>query len=156
MKTTVLLAVAIGLTTLSGVAAHADETAPAVYAIEPMTATAMPEVSSQPLTEIEAEAEIAPVAVDAPVPPEAANVASSDSVDSETVGKLKMQNIRVEDRFGTIEEDRVQAMRSELRYVPTGSAEGYNLIESNGSQGKSQSAHQGSDMKISSWKLFTW
>ena len=31
-----------------------------------------------------------------------------------------------------------------------------NLIESNGSQGKSQSAHQGSDMKISSWKLFTW
>ncbi|QTR55348.1 hypothetical protein J9260_15280 [Thiothrix unzii] len=87
---------------------------------------------------------------------EEATVASADSVDSETVGKLKMQNIRVEDRFGTIEEDRVQAMRSELRYVPTGSADGYNLIESNGSQGKSQSAHQGSDMKISSWKLFTW
>ena len=131
MKTTVLLAVALGLTTLSGVAAHADETAPAVYAIEPMTAEAMPEVAPQP-------------------------VAEADSVDSETVGKLKMQNIRVEDRFGTIEEDRVQAMRSELRYVPTGSADGYNLIESNGSQGKSQSAHQGSDMKISSWKLFTW
>ena len=123
MKTTVLLAVALGLTTLSGVAAHADETAPAVYADVPM---------------------------------EEATVASADNVDSETVGKLKMQNIRVEDRFGTIEEDRVQAMRSELRYVPTGSADGYNLIESNGSQGKSQSAHQGSDMKISSWKLFTW
>ncbi len=153
MKTTVLLAVALGLTTLSGVAAHADETAPAVYAIEPMTAEAMPEVAPQAVV-ADVEAEVEPVAVD--VPMEEATVASADSVDSETVGKLKMQNIRVEDRFGTIEEDRVQAMRSELRYVPTGSADGYNLIESNGSQGKSQSAHQGSDMKISSWKLFTW
>lgn len=152
MKTTVLLAVALGLTTLSGVAAHADETAPAVYAIEPMAVETMPEVTPQAVAEVEAEVE--PVAVD--VPMEDATVASADSVDSETVGKLKMQNIRVEDRFGTIEEDRVQAMRSELRYVPTGSADGYNLIESNGSQGKSQSAHQGSDMKISSWKLFTW
>lgn len=152
MKTTVLLAVALGLTTLSGVAAHADETAPAVYAIEPMAAEAMPDAPQAVVADVEAEVE--PVAVD--VPMEEATVASADSVDSETVGKLKMQNIRVEDRFGTIEEDRVQAMRSELRYVPTGSADGYNLIESNGSQGKSQSAHQGSDMKISSWKLFTW
>jgi len=148
MKTTILLAVTLGLTTLNGAAVYANETAPAVYEIEPMPAMPAPEVVPQ------ATAEVEPVAVDAPL--DTAEVATTDSVDSETVGKLKMQNIRVADRFGTIEEDRVQAMRSELRYVPTGSAEGYNLIESNGSQGKSQSAHQGSDMKISSWKLFTW
>lgn len=111
MKTTILLAIALGLTPFTAVAADADETVPDV---------------------------------------------SAEYVDSEIVGKLKIQNIRMQDRFGTIEEDRVQAMRSELRYIPTGSTEGYNLIDSNGSQGKSQSAHQGGTMKISSWKLFSW
>ena len=82
--------------------------------------------------------------------------ADETTTDTDIASKMKVETIRVTDDFGTIEEDRVQAMRSELRYVPTGSADGYNLIESNGSQGKSQSAHQGSDMKISSWKLFTW
>lgn len=77
--------------------------------------------------------------------------------DSATVGKLKVQSIRVEDRFGAIEEERVQAMRSELRYVPSGSADGYNLIGAENSQGKSQNAHTAADnLMIPSWKLFSW
>ncbi len=91
----------------------------------------------------------------APTPETAAVAVGSDNVETETVGKLKIQNIRMADRYGTIEEDRVQAMRSEIRYVPTG-GEGYNLVDSSGSQGNSTNAHNDGDMKISSWKLFTW
>lgn len=123
MKTTVLLAFAIGLA-VWGYGASAEE------ADAPVEVAVPEELAVDPQADI--------------------------TTDTETVGKLKIQNIRVEDRFGAIEEDRVQAMRSELRYVPTGSAEGYNLVSSNGSQGKSQSAHQGADMKISSWNLFSW
>jgi hypothetical protein len=137
MKTTALLAVTLGLAILGNPLAYADDTVaapvdPAVAAVDNMTDTT---------------AVVDTAAVDAP---------DATSTDEETVGKLKIQNIRVEDRYGAIEEDRVQAMRSEVRYVPTGSAEGYNLVESSGSQGKSQNAHQASDMKISSWKLFSW
>jgi hypothetical protein len=76
--------------------------------------------------------------------------------DAEVAGKLKVETIRVEDSYGAIEEERVQAMRSEIRYVPTGSADGYNLVDSSNSQGKSQNAHQNNDMMIPSWKLFSW
>jgi hypothetical protein len=83
--------------------------------------------------------------------------ATEQAADTETTGKLKVQNIRVEDRFGSIEEDRVQAMRSEVRYVPTGSAEGYNLVGSENSQGKARNAHsEGDNLMIPSWKLFAW
>lgn len=71
-------------------------------------------------------------------------------------GKVKVETIRVEDSYGAIEEERVQAMRSEIRYVPAGSTDGYNLIDSTNSQGKSQNAHQNQNMMIPSWKLFSW
>lgn len=70
--------------------------------------------------------------------------------------KLKVESIRVEGSQGAIEEERVQAMRSEIRFVPTGSDDGYNLVGSSNSQGKSQNAHQNNDMLIPSWKLFSW
>lgn len=82
---------------------------------------------------------------------------STDTTETtDTAGKLKTQAIRVPDRYGTIEEDRVQAMRSELRYVPTGSNDGYNLVTSEGSQGKSQNAHKDGDLKIPSWNVLSW
>lgn len=82
---------------------------------------------------------------------------TAPAADTETVGKLKVQNIRTEDRFGAIEEDRVQAMRSEVRYVPTGSDEGYNLIGAENSQGKTRNAHsEENNLMIPSWKLFAW
>lgn len=70
--------------------------------------------------------------------------------------KLKTETIRVEDSQGVLEEERVQAMRSEIRYVPSGSAEGYNLVDSASSQGKSQNAHQNNNLMIPSWNLFSW
>ena len=82
------------------------------------------------------------------------NTGTTETAD--TAGKLKTQGIRVPDRYGTIEEDRVQAMRSELRYVPTGSNDGYNLVTSEGSQGKSQNAHKDGDLKIPSWNVLSW
>jgi hypothetical protein len=131
MKTTAL-AVTLGLTLLTATATRAEEPV------------------AEPAAAMEVSTAEAPVA-EATTPD---NTASTE--DSETVGKLKIQSIRIADRYGAIEEDRVQAMRSEVRYVPTGSTEGYNLIDSSGSQGKSQNAHQDGDMKISSWNLFSW
>ena len=84
------------------------------------------------------------------------DTSTSTTNTTESSSKLKVQEIREQDRFGSIEEDRVQAMRSELRYVPTGSATGYNLITSENSQGKSQNAHQQGGLNIPSWKLFSW
>jgi len=135
MKTTALAAI-LGLAILGNPLAYADDTVAAVPA----------------------DTSVAAVdgTVETTMPADTAEVSTGSTTDEETVGKLKIQNIRVEDRYGAIEEDRVQAMRSEVRYIPTGSAEGYNLVESSGSQGKSQNAHQASDMKISSWKLFAW
>ncbi|EIJ35749.1 hypothetical protein [Thiothrix nivea] len=76
--------------------------------------------------------------------------------DASPSGKLKVETIRIEGSQGVIEEERVPAMRSEIRYVPTGSAEGYNLVDSTASQGTSQNAHQDNDMMIPSWNLFSW
>jgi hypothetical protein len=76
--------------------------------------------------------------------------------DADIVSKVKMETIRVTDNFGTIEEERVAAMRSEIRYVPTDGGSGYNLVDSVSSQGKSQNAHQNRDMMIPSWNVFSW
>ncbi len=152
MKMTTIMAVTLGLAVLGANLAQADDTA-----AEPAyTVPAGDEIPPPPaIDDTATQAPAEPVANAEMPAPETAPMAGAET-DSETVGKLKIQNIRVPDRFGTIEEDRVQAMRSEIRYVPTGSAEGYNLVAASGSQGKSQNAHQDGDMKISSWKLFSW
>lgn len=75
---------------------------------------------------------------------------------SETNSTVKVETIRVEDQQGVLEEERVAAMRSEIRYVPTGSADGYNLVNATESQGKSQNAHQNQNMLIPSWQVFAW
>ena len=151
MKTTIMMAVTLGLATLGANLAQADDTVTEpVYTVSPTDESAPMVGAEMPPPETMAMTD-----ADMPASDETAPMANAE-VDSETVGKLKIQNIRVADRFGSIEEDRVQAMRSEIRYVPSGSAEGYNLVAASGSQGKSQNAHQDGDMKISSWKLFSW
>lgn len=69
---------------------------------------------------------------------------------------VKVENIKVQDNYGTLEEERVPAMRSEIRYVPNGSDNGYSLIGSDESQSTTQNAHQDDDMLIPSWNLFSW
>lgn len=96
----------------------------------------------------------------APIP-EAKATATPDTdvaVSEDTQGKIKTQTITVKDRFGTIEEQRVQSMYSEIRYVPNGSENGYNLIEATGSNGTVNSEHStnDNDLKIPSWNLFSW
>lgn len=131
MKMTILAAIVIGL---CNCAAWADEsTNPPVE-----TATSV-ENNTTPVAE----------ATD--------NAPNNGSTDSEQVGRVKVQTIRVEDRYGTIEEERVPAMRSAVRYVPAGSEEGYNLVTSENSQGKNQNAHSKDEsLMIPSWKMFSW
>lgn len=132
MKMTILAALVIGLCTA---VAWADETLETPATV---TATATSETTAET-----AATDAAP--------------ATSETSNSDNVGRMKVQTIRVEDRYGTIEEERVPAMRSEVRYVPAGSEEGYNLVSSTNSQGKSQNAHTKQEsLMIPSWKMFAW
>ncbi|HPY38938.1 MAG TPA: hypothetical protein PLM98_00355 [Thiolinea sp.] len=75
----------------------------------------------------------------------------------ETTGKVKLQTIRTQDRFGTIEEERVKAVASTVHYVPAGGGNGYNLIGSDVGSNSVKSAHSDSDeMMIPSWRVFAW
>lgn len=81
---------------------------------------------------------------------------ADDSTNVDSAKKIKVETIRVTDNFGTIEEERVAAMRSEIRYVPANGEGGYHLVDSFNSQGKSQNAHQSRGMLIPSWNVFSW
>ncbi|WP_020396902.1 DUF2782 domain-containing protein [Thiolinea disciformis] len=78
------------------------------------------------------------------------------TVEEETNGRVKVQTIQTQDRLGTLEERRVQAMYSEIRFTPAGSTGGYQLIDTD-STGSINNAHHDSDqLKIPSWKMFSW
>lgn len=140
MKMTILAALVIRLFTA---VAWADETLETPATV---TATATSETTATNTADATAET----AATDAAP-------ATSETSNSDNVGRMKVQTIRVEDRYGTIEEERVPAMRSEVRYVPAGSEEGYNLVSSTNSQGKSQNAHTKQEsLMIPSWKMFAW
>ena len=125
-----------------------------------VAAEAAPVMEAAPAYDVAPEA-AAPV--ETAVVAEEAVVASApaapagDNVDTEQVGRVKVQTITNRDRYGTIQEERVTAMRSELHYIPDGSSEGYALVSSQNSQGKTRNAHdRGGDSVIPSWKLFAW
>ncbi|PID50606.1 MAG: hypothetical protein CR991_00670 [Proteobacteria bacterium] len=86
----------------------------------------------------------------------AATAEEGIAVEEELAGNVKIETITTQDRFGTIEEKRVQAMYSEIRYIPGSGSGGYNLIGSDTS-GQIRNAHSDSDeMLIPSWQLFSW
>jgi len=71
--------------------------------------------------------------------------------------KLVIQTITTEDSFGTLEEQRVQAMRSEIRYTPSGPWSAYNLVGAEESAGSVKAAHSDADeLMIPSWNLISW
>ncbi len=79
------------------------------------------------------------------------------TVTEEVNGKVKIQTISTQDRYGTIEEQRVQAMHSEIHFAPSSGGAGYDLVGAGESSGVSKSAHSDSDeLMIPSWKLFSW
>ena len=84
--------------------------------------------------------------------------AESDStVAEEATGKVKLQTIRTQDRFGTIEEERVQAVASTVQYVPANGGNGYSVIGADEGSTSVKSAHSDSDeMMIPSWRVFAW
>lgn len=79
------------------------------------------------------------------------------TVTEEMNGQVKTQTIQTQDRYGKIEEQRVQAMYSEIHYTPSNGGEGYDLIGADVTEGSVKSAHSDSDeLMIPSWKLFSW
>lgn len=84
--------------------------------------------------------------------------AETDTTVAEEVnGKVKLQTIRTQDRFGTIEEERVQAIASTVQYLPSSGGNGYHLIGSEAGSTSVKSAHSDSDeLMIPSWQVFSW
>lgn len=78
------------------------------------------------------------------------------TIQEEMAGAVKIETIETADRFGTIEERRVQAMYTEIHFRPSSGSEGYSLIGSNQSE-QTRNAHTNSDeLLIPSWKVFNW
>lgn len=79
------------------------------------------------------------------------------TVTEETSGRVKTQTIATQDRYGTIEEQRVQAMYSEIHYRPASGSDGYSLIGAGSDSSSVKSAHSDSDeLMIPSWKVLSW
>lgn len=73
-----------------------------------------------------------------------------------TPSKSKLEIIRLEDKHGTVEEARVPAVGSEIRYLPNDGGKGYHLVDANGAQGKGQDAHRNDGLLIPSWQVLNW
>jgi len=159
MKTTTALALMLAAATAFGLPAWADDASATPETTDGAdTAASTAPTAPAPADTAEASDSATPDAVAATAAPAPAPAAvPGETVTEETTGKIKVQSIRVADRFGTIEEERVPSMRSEVRYVPTGSTEGYNLVGSQSAQGKTQNVHRNTnELMIPSWKIFNW
>ncbi|HPE59079.1 MAG TPA: hypothetical protein PLB10_01975 [Thiolinea sp.] len=81
----------------------------------------------------------------------------TDTTAEDVTSKLVIQTITTEDNFGTLEEQRVQAMRTEIRYTPSGPWSAYNLVGAEESAGSVKAAHSDADeLMIPSWNLMSW
>lgn len=70
----------------------------------------------------------------------------------------KTETIIVDDELGTIKEERVQGIQSDLSYVPNGgTGVAYSIIDVTESGDDQHSEHSESDnLLIPSWTLFSW
>lgn len=69
----------------------------------------------------------------------------------------KTETITVDDKLGTIKEERVQSIQSDLSYLPNGSGVGYQIIDVTDSGDDQHSEHdQADNLSIPSWTLFSW
>ena len=79
------------------------------------------------------------------------------TVAEEVTGKVKLQTIRTQDRFGTIEEERIPAIASTLQFLPASGGNGYHLIGTDAGSTSVKSAQSDSDeLMIPSWQVFSW
>lgn len=70
----------------------------------------------------------------------------------------KTETITVDDKLGTIKEERVQGIQSDLSYVPNGTTGvAYSIIDITDSGDDQISEHAEADtLSIPSWTLFSW
>lgn len=72
-------------------------------------------------------------------------------------GVDKTETITVDDKLGTIKEERIQSIQSDLRYVPNGNGVAYQIIDITESGDNQHSEHAETDnLSIPSWTLFSW
>lgn len=80
---------------------------------------------------------------------------SNTVVDTEPPARVKTQTIESTDKYGSIKEERVTAVGSELHYVPNGQT-GYRLVDPALEDAKENAHRNPSDLAIPSWTLGTW
>jgi hypothetical protein len=69
--------------------------------------------------------------------------------------KLKTETITTQGQLGMIQEERVQSVQSEIRYVPNGFS-GYTLIDTSDNGSDLDEHVDSGELAIPSWTLFSW
>ncbi len=70
--------------------------------------------------------------------------------------RLKPEVIKQEGKFGTIQEERVRAMSSEARYIPSGSQNGYTLVDPTLADSKENAHRDPQKPMIGSFTIGRW
>jgi len=70
--------------------------------------------------------------------------------------RMKAETIKQEGKFGTIQEERVKAMSSETRYIPSGSKNGYALIDPSLADAKENAHRDPEQPMIGSFTIGRW
>lgn len=71
--------------------------------------------------------------------------------------KVKKEIIVVEGKLGTIKEERVKSVQSNISYQPANGAASYDLIDLTNSGTEGHSEHiESEQITIPSWTLFSW
>lgn len=69
--------------------------------------------------------------------------------------RVKVENIQSKGKYGTIKEERVKAMNSEVRYVPNGQ-EGYRMVDPTLEDAKESAHRDPGKLVIPSWTVGSW
>ena len=71
--------------------------------------------------------------------------------------KVKSEIITIEGKLGTIKEERVKGVQSEITYTSNGTGISYSIINPTENGGSQLNEHGTSgDLSIPSWTLFNW
>jgi hypothetical protein len=79
-----------------------------------------------------------------------------DAKENSAKTALKTETIRAKGKYGTLQEERVKAMYSETQYIPTGSSQGYRIIDSSLADPKENAYRNPEKLLIPSFTVKTW
>lgn len=79
-----------------------------------------------------------------------------DAIEKGAKTALKTETIRTQGKYGTLQEKRVKAMHSETQYIPTGSKQGYKIIDSSLADPKENAHRNPEKLLIPSFTVKTW